>query len=214
VPLKLLIFMKSHLHLKITTITCLSAFVLIATPQTQAASVNVNGAITGSLQNRLGENLPDGSVVEVGYFLGVNITTPVGDYTPNNLWDTFTVIRTVQTSKIFNFFDAGADLSGAAFDSDADFDALPRRVGVRFTDSASGDFNIYTIDGTASELELAVGTPPAFGTGEADLSLDGATANVAWLGTPFRTTVAVPEPSTSLSALLGLGLLIGARRRK
>lgn len=192
----------------------LSVITLAIISQVHAVNVNINGVITAPLQNALGENLPDGSLVEIGYFLGVDLSTDVTGFTANNIWDTFTVLRLSETGTQFNFFDAGASLTGTAFDSDNDFDALPRRVGVRITDSATGDFNIYTINSSATELELPIGTPPAFGTGEADLSIDADTQNVVWLGTPFLTDVtAIPEPSTSLSALLGLGLLIGARRR-
>ena len=44
-----------------------------------------------------------------------------------------------------------------------------------------------------------------------DADIDGA----VWLGTPFQATQAtIPEPSSSISLLLGAALLLGSRRRK
>lgn len=190
----------------------------------QGVTVSVQG-LADTITGFDGDVIQDGSRVEIGYFLGVDASVDPTTYSASGAWDTFTVLGTTTTQTVlFDTIDGGADYTGQDFDSDTDFSALPAdqqgagldvRIGVRiFDDLESGRFNTYTILGDPARLEEPQ-APPIPGAGTADLTTTG--ARIVWEdnANPFQTSIAaIPEPSTSLSALLGLGLLIGSRRRK
>lgn len=195
----------------------------------QAANVSTSGVILPSLQDRSGSTLPDGSIVQVGFLLGLPVGTDLTE--PANIasidWDSFTAITGVgspnntgdydtRTSSIFGagtFFGENLNFD----DADPIFGGLPVRVAVRIFDSidaiGNADFNTYTSSNDFFILESPDPLNP--NAGRADFSINTeADPGLIWQGTPFQTSVAVPEASTSLSALLGLTLLLGARRRK
>jgi len=198
----------------------------------QAAIVNVGGLVIPSLQDKSGATLPDNSIVQVGYLLGLEPSTDLD--VPANAasidWSSFTAITGVGSpmstgvfdTRISSTFGSGTFFGdGLTFDTETDFgnpSEIPVRLAVRVFDSTIGisgaQFNTFTSSKSAFILELPDALNPNAGRG--DFSIDDAgESGLFWQGTPFRTSVdAIPEPSTSLSALLGLGLLIGARRRK
>lgn len=200
----------------------------------QAATVNVGGLVLPSLLDESGSNLPDGSIVQVGYLLGldpsVDLNIPVNAM--NIDWNSFVALSGagspnsagVNDTRISSIFGPGTFFGdGLSFESSdgGDFGSpsvIPVRLAVRVFDSIAGIngamFNTFTSSKGAFILENPDALNPNAGRG--DFSIDDAgESGLFWQGTPFRTTViAIPEPSTSLSALLGLGLLIGTRRRK
>ncbi|YCM45344.1 PEP-CTERM sorting domain-containing protein [Verrucomicrobiaceae bacterium 227] len=199
----------------------------------QAASVNVGGVVETPFRNSEGNILPDGSIIQIGYLLGVDTSTDLS--APENLakidWNSFTALTGFGSPKsadnydtrVSSIFGEGGFFGDAlVFDSETDFGVpseLPVRMALRVFDSSTGTanalFNTYTSSADTFILELPNALDTNAGRADIDIGAGGGDSRIIWQGTPFLTDVeAIPEPSTSLSALLGLGLLIGARRRK
>jgi hypothetical protein len=200
-----------------------------------AASLSISGTNFNSLMNASGITLPAGSIIQVGYFLGINPSTTDPSAFGASEWDTFTALTgplSLNSSLLASTENINATFQGVyrlnmtidteSADANArTFPAFPSKIGVKIFDTtdpsgiASANFN------TASSSLASWTATGADGTGGTGLVLGmtagGSAANpeLFWQSGPggaFMT--AVPEPSTSLSALLGLGLLVGARRRK
>jgi len=197
-----------------------------------AATVSVGGLVIPSLLDENGLSLADGSIVQVGYLLGLDPSLDL-DIPANSLnidWNSFTAITGIGSPNSVGVNDTRVDSTfgpGTFFGDGLSFETadggdfgtpsgIPVRLAVRVFDSTTGPdgakFNTFTSSKSVFILENPNDLDPNAGRG--DFSVDTAgEAGLFWQGTPFHTTV-VPEPSTSLSALLGLALLVGARRRK
>jgi hypothetical protein len=189
-----------------------AAVMSAGTLSSTAASVSVSGLVE-TLSGFDGNTIRDGSRVEIGYFLGVDSSKDPNTYSLAD-WSSFELLGTTSTGTVFfGLIDGGVDLEGTRFDSETDFaTGLPVRVGLRiFDDLDSGRFNTFTTGGNNAILELPDDFVP--GSGDADLTTEG--SQVFWedSANPFQTSIAVPEPTTFFSTLVGLGLLAGRRRR-
>ena len=198
-----------------------------------AATVTVGGLVLPPLMDENGTNpLPDGSIVQVGYLLGlspsVDLDTPGGFALLD--WNSFVPLTGVGSpnssgindTRVSSIFGSGTFFGdGLEFESGdgGDFGTptgIPVRLAVRVFDSTTGVnalFNTFTSSGDSFILEDPSALDPNAGRGDFSIN-DVSDSGLFWQGTPFQTTVAIPEPSTSLSALLGLTLLAGSRRRK
>jgi len=185
----------------------------ITISSSSAVSLSLTGNIFPALQDASGTNLPDGSLVQVGFFQGIAVTTDPSTFTSSE-WDTFTPLAGggltfaenlgITTSNVFGDFPSAVILQNVVTDPNSNlFDGAftPVRIGFRIfdslTDVTSSDFNTVT----CAEIALnSVGDTGFFWEDAAN---------------PFQTSISViPEPSSMLSLTLGLGLLLGTRRRK
>ena len=203
----------------------------LLSPIAQAVSVNVGGIILAPLQNSDGSsNLPDGSIIQVGYLLGIgnsgDLDTPAAIAAID--WNSFTPITGLGSPRDSGSYDtrvtslfspAGFFADGLAFDSDLDFGSpsgLPVRIALRVFDSTTAtvgaNYNTYT--GVDDRFLLELPAPPDTSAGRADIDIDSAgQAGIVWEGTPFRTDLVIPEPSSSMALILGSLLLLGRSRR-
>lgn len=199
--------------MKITQTLTLTAILIGGISTATAATVSVSGLVQ-TLTGFDGETIADGSDVQIGYFLGIDSSKEPASYSIDD-WSSFERLANTTTGAVFfGFIQGGVDLSGTRVDSDTDFPTspLPVRIGLRIFDSESGRYNTFTTAGLKPILELT--DPFVPGTGDADLTTEGSTTVWEDSANPFKTTlVAIPEPSSALSLLLGAGLLLGARRR-
>ena len=168
--------------------------------------------LTNPFLDSTGSNfLANGDLVQLGYFETAGAPVNNGDS-----FDSFVAVETVS-------FAVGADgkfTDQVTLDDESDLPGTGSQTlqfGLRIFDAstiaAANFFNTVTDDEwvfsfsnanpppTPSELNLA----PGFGA-----------TDPVWqdAGNPLKTSITIPEPSTSLTALLGLALLTGKRRRK
>jgi hypothetical protein len=195
-----------------------------------AASLSITGNIFAPLMDSSGNNLADGSVAQVGYFLGVSKDKDPNLYTDSD-WSTFTPIagaglsfpnnKSIATEIVFGTFPAGIALRDVVTDPDVfvgGFD--PVRIAFRIFDSrgaiTGADFNTVTSSSSDAILEPPV-EPAVPKIGTAEIALNSATApGFFWQdpSNPFLTSIStIPEPSTITILLLSSGLLLGSRRR-
>lgn len=166
--------------------------------------------------------LANGDLVQVGYFeLG---SAPAMD---GDSFDGFVPISTSLGLPLGlsvgdnGEFSATVELDNAL---DVSTGSLTLQYALRFFDASSTAAATFFNTVTNSDWQFtftATNPPPPNSEMLLDPVLGGGTvASSIWEGgaaSAFGTTVPaepIPEPSTALSALLGLGLLIGARRRK
>lgn len=212
-------------------LSTLSALALISF-QAQGANITLSGLVLPTLQDADGNALDDGSVVQVGYLLGLSTGQDLSDAgnVANIDWSSFTALTGQGSANSAGDFDTRISSlfgSGTFFgenlvfdDADAIFaQGLPVRVAVRFYDSVSdttgANYNTYTSATDAFILESPDALNP--NAGRADFSInDVSDSGLIWEGTPFQTSEldAIPEPSTILSSFLAFGMLLGQRRRK
>ena len=204
--------------MKLSTISLLGF--ISAAPLSHAVSLSITGSIF-SVNGSDGQALPDGSLVELGFFNEVDATLAPTAYTDVE-WGSFTVIDTGVTERLFTVFEGGVsfnttvDSAMVLGGNDAD---IPVRVGARFYDAAAGTFNTIVRSDDLAILELPFGNPTVAGSGTADINARSTSADAATLfiwedeGAAFMAAIAIPEPSSSVTLLLGLGLLSGRRRR-
>jgi len=198
---------------------------------TQAATVSVGGLILPSVQDRQGTDLVDNSIIQVGYLLGLNPSTDLN--VPENStkidWNSFVAIAGfgspksdgVYDTRISSTFGPGTFFGdGLTFDTETDFGTpsqIPVRLAIRVFDSTTDTdgalFNTFISSKSVFVLEEPNALDPNAGRGDFSVDERGEDG-LFWQGTPFLTNVdPIPEPSTSISVLLGLGLLLGSRRR-
>lgn len=117
----------------------------------------------------------------------------------------------------------GAFTAGITLDDTGNFNGAPVAADYRFgmrifdapTEAAATNFNTVTDDTWVFSFWNGAGPPPPGSLMSVDPQF-GAPAPI-WqdAANPLKTSIAViPEPSTSLTALLGLAFLTGKRRRK
>lgn len=158
-------------------------------------------------------NLLSGDLVQLGYFETAGAPTTNGDS-----FNSFVPIETVAfTVGVSGEFSDTADLIDTVDLPSTNSQQL--QFGLRiFNAPAEGTatrFNTVTDSDWTFTFWNGVGAPPT----NSSMALDpnfGIEAPV-WQdsGNPFQTSITiVPEPSTSLTALLGLAFLTGKRRRK
>lgn len=206
-------------------------------PLASAAVFSVSGATAWSLYDSTGTTpLAAVSIVQLGFFPSIDASVDPATYTPAQ-WSSFVpiaglgslnpskdiVIRFVSAANpsIFGFNHTFEDLDNTPFPS-----LDPVRLGYKIFDSNdpnSGSFNVVSTNAAQWVLSnqnqgpLDQGPVVRIGRASDDTSPEDSNPGLAWQSGPsgaFSTVIAIPEPSTSLSALLGLGLLVGTRRRK
>ncbi len=212
--------------------TALTGIILgISIIQGGAASLSITGNILAPLKNSEGINLLDGSVVQVGYFLGVSKDKAPSSFTDSD-WSAFTPIagaglsfpdnKSITTENVFGAFPASFALRNVVTDPDVFVGAFdPVRIAFRIFDSrddiTGANFNTVTSSSSDAELEPPVDpSVPKIGTAEIAINSPDATG-FFWQdpGNPFSTSISpVPEPSSISILLLGSGLLLGSRRRR
>jgi hypothetical protein len=99
------------LKIKITTSVALA----FLANSTNAASVSIGGGAFANLLDVSGNNLPTGSQIQVGYFLGVAPSKSGGDFTSVD-WDSFNPFLGVGSSnpnEVIETFDAGGGFESA-----------------------------------------------------------------------------------------------------
>ncbi len=210
----------------------------LGTQSTSAATFSLSTASAWSFYDDAAQTSPlaAGSVVQVGFFLGIDATTNPSTFTEEQ-WNTFTPIvgigslNPMQTLAIrFANVDNPSVFGGAFAFTDADDTPFgttdPIRLGFRIFDSedpTQGEFNTVSnfedawVLTNQNQQDTDQGPILRIGRSAGDTTPGDSNPRLAWQddSSPFATTIqVVPEPSTSLTALLGLGLLIGARRRK
>jgi hypothetical protein len=210
-------------------LSTLSALALISF-QAQGANITLSGLVLPTLQDAGGNALDDGSVVQVGYLLGLSTGQDLSDAgnVANIDWTSFTALTGQGSENSTGDFDTRISSlfgSGTFFgenlvfdDADAIFaQGLPVRVAVRVYDSVSditgAPYNTYTSATDAFILESPDALNP--NAGRADFSINDVSDSGLiwqWDETPFQTG-AIPEPSTILSSFLVIGMLLGRRRR-
>ena len=90
------------------------AFVILSSV-TNAASVSIGGGSFANLLDASGNNLPTGSQVQLGFFLGVATSKSGDDYTSVD-WDSFSPFLGVGSSnpnEVIGTFDAGGGFESA-----------------------------------------------------------------------------------------------------
>lgn len=199
----------------------------------QAASFSISGTNFSTLMDSAGDPLSPGSILQVGYFLGIDTATADPSAFGKTEWDTFTALTGPfslntslgATTENLGAFEGIYRLDQTIDDESADanartFPPFASLMGIRVFDTTdpgaigTADFNTAT---SRQDSWKATGPDGVGGTGVQLGMLAGGDAgnpDIFWefSSNPFQT-VAIPEPTTMLSALLGAGLLMGRRRR-
>jgi hypothetical protein len=209
-------------------------FLLASSHFATAATVTVGAGSFSNFLNSSGAPLPVGSKVQIGFFLGIEVMKNGDDLQTNgpatfskNQWDLFRPFD----DTLFETFDGdgpGADNFNSVLNASYTFDAdlvgglsFPAYVGIRIFDTTSNDVSGAMFNTVARSVATWEFTDPSVSTNQppspnipARDSIPAGTIFWEDNANPFETSLTpIPEPSTSLSALLGLGLLIGSRRR-
>ncbi len=209
---------------------------LCSTALSSGASLSISGNNFNTLMDSADNPLAAGSILQVGYFLGIDTETADPGAFGKTQWDTFTALTgpfSLNTSLTAVTENLGGPFPPAIYrldmtidDESADanaktFPPFASLIGIRVFDTTdpsaigSADYNTAT---SRQDSWTATGPDGVGGTGVVLGMAGGGTAtnpDLFWEfnSSPFQT-VAIPEPSSSLSLLLGVGLLLGARRRK
>ncbi|MBL6923198.1 MAG: PEP-CTERM sorting domain-containing protein [Akkermansiaceae bacterium] len=169
--------------------------------------------LTNPFLDSTGSNfLANGDLVQLGYFETAGAPVNNGDS-----FDSFVAVETVS-------FAVGADgkfTDQVTLDDASDLPGTGSQTlqfGLRIFDAstiaAANFFNTVTDD--EWQFSFSTANPPPTPS-ELNLVPNFGAENPVWqdAGAPFQTSITnIPEPSTSLTALLGLALLAGKRRRK
>lgn len=212
--------------------TAIIGFTCVLANPLAGATLTLQGNGLSTLGDAAGTPLTDGSIVQVGYFLGVDTSLSPKEYTQAN-WESFVAFTGANTdnsridirTRTQGAFRSVYTLGTLEFDDSTGdrLPPLPARFGIRIFDTIDSagisNANYNTVSSSSNTwFTSGVATDPPTPDPILGFAQGGASANpaLAWQdnANPFNTSIAVPEPSTSLSALLGLGLLIGVRRRK
>jgi len=195
-----------------------SAFATLAASGATSLTIIVQNEFAGSsnpIFDELGATLNTGDVARLGYFELVDGPAVDGD-----LFTGFVPISTVLVN-----IDANGNFSQTiTLDDMADLPGTTSQTlqfGIRFfNDSSEAAATFYnTVTDSDWQFTFSNAIPPPT---DSEMLLDPilGEAGVVWedgSASAFSTTIrtdAVPEPSTAISALLGLGFLLGSRRRK
>ena len=187
---------------------------------TNAATVSIGGGAFANLLDASGNNLPTGSQVQLGYFLGVAPSKSGDDFTSVE-WDSFSPFLGVSSSnpdEVIGTFDAGGGFESAfQISSTLDTDlgdslplGFPVRLGFRIFDTTESLIDGAAYNTVVRDVSTWVFNDPGIVTISSTndpLMFWEDSAN------PFRTSIAVPEPSSILSVLIGATLFAGRRRR-
>lgn len=169
--------------------------------------------LTNPFLDSTGSNfLANGDLVQLGYFETAGAPVNNGDS-----FDSFVAVETVS-------FAVGADgkfTDQVTLDDASDLPGTGSQTlqfGLRIFDAstiaAANFFNTVTDD--EWQFSFSTANPPPTPS-ELNLVPNFGAENPVWQDAtaPFQTSITnIPEPSTSLTALLGLALLAGKRRRK
>ncbi len=184
-------------------------------------SINAQNTFIGSsnpFTDEGGSPLSSSSLVQLGFFSAGTAPSNEGDS-----FDGFTPIDSVLIELGVGGNPEGTFSQTIRLDSDTDLPGgTPNtlRFGIRIFDGsdigASSFFNTVTDDSWEFTFSDQNPPPPA-----SEMFLDpilgsGPAASAIWEGgsaSAFGTSVAVPEPSSLLSALVGIGLIASRRRR-
>ncbi|MEN8775386.1 MAG: PEP-CTERM sorting domain-containing protein [Akkermansiaceae bacterium] len=217
------------------TIFCLALSLIAGGGSLNAASLSISGTNFSTLSNSSGASLSPGSIIQVGYLLGIDPTTADPSAFGETEWDTFTALTgpfslnsslTAATEDInasfVGVYRLNLTIDDASLDENAKtFPAFPTLLAVRVFDTTiSGELDSAEFNTATSSLDSWIATGPdgVGGTGTVlGMAQGGEAGNpqIFWEfnESPFQT-VAVPEPNSLLSTLFGLGLLATRRRRE
>lgn len=210
----------------------LSLATLLGVFPASAATLTLQGNGLSTLFDPSGTRLVDGSIVQVGYFLGVTPSTSPADYSAAD-WMSFTPLAGLGSlnsdidirTRTQGSFESVYSLGTITLD-DGNGDILPplpTRFGIRiFNTTDPGALAVANYNTTSASFSQwtssGVITDPPTPDPILSYAQGGSAANPSlfWqdASNPFTTSIAIPEPSTSISSLLGLSFLLGARRRK
>lgn len=175
-------------------------------------------SITTPFEDGGGATLPTGSLVQVGYFNGVASAVDVTTFGTAQ-WNTFKPISGLDSPNphlvtnlgapgLFTFVVTWEPSAGDVVPPNFDY-----RLGLKIfngpDEANSTHYNLVTSN-NSSWLLPGLSFPPPTGP---ILTLDPPSPNTHFMGTDFVTDISIaPEPSSTLLALLGLGLLLRRRR--
>ena len=204
-----------------------SLTLVILSSVTNAATVSIGGGAFANLLDASGNNLPTGSQVQLGYFLGVAPSKSGDDFTSVD-WDSFSPFLGVGSSnpdEVIGTFDAGGGFQSAfQISSTLDTDlgdslplGFPVRLGFRIFDSTQSLIEGASYNTVVRDVSTWVFNDPGIVTNQPPTPSISSTNDslMFWedSANPFQTSIGVPEPSSVLSALLGATLFLGRRKR-
>ncbi|MDG1974978.1 MAG: PEP-CTERM sorting domain-containing protein [Akkermansiaceae bacterium] len=204
-----------------------SLALVILSSVTSAATVSIGGGAFANLLDASGNNLPTGSQVQLGYFLGVAPSKSGDDFTSVD-WDSFSPFLGVGSSnpdEVIGTFDAGGGFESAfQISSTLDTDlgdslplGFPVRLGFRIFDSTQSLIEGASYNTVVRDVSTWVFNDPGIVTNQPPTPSISSTNDplMFWedSANPFQTSIGVPEPSSVLSALLGATLFLGHRKR-
>ena len=204
-----------------------SLALVILSSVTNAATVSIGGGAFANLLDASGNNLPTGSQVQLGYFLGVAPSKSGDDFTSVD-WDSFSPFLGVGSSnpdEVIGTFDAGGGFESAfQISSTLDTDlgdslplGFPVRLGFRIFDSTQSLIEGASYNTVVRDVSTWVFNDPGIVTNQPPTPSISSTNDslMFWedSANPFQTSIGVPEPSSVMSALLGATLFLGRRKR-
>ncbi len=205
----------------------ISLALVILSSVANAATVSIGGGAFANLLDASGNNLPTGSQVQLGYFLGVAPSKSGDDFTSVD-WDSFSPFLGVGSSnpdEVIGTFDAGGGFESAfQISSTLDTDlgdslplGFPVRLGFRIFDSTQSLIEGASYNTVVRDVSTWVFNDPGIVTNQPPTPSISSTNDplMFWedSANPFQTSIGVPEPSSVLSALLGATLFLGRRKR-
>ncbi|HAE19367.1 MAG TPA: hypothetical protein DCG41_09140 [Verrucomicrobiales bacterium] len=213
------------MKIKITTSVALAFLANL----TNAASVSIGGGAFANLLDVSGNNLPTGSQIQVGYFLGVAPSKSGDDFTSVD-WDSFNPFLGVGSSnpnEVIGTFDAGGGFE-SAFQISSTLDTslgdtlplgIPVRLGFRIFNTTQNLIEGAPYNTVVRDVSTWIFNDPAIVTNQPPTPSIASTEDplMFWedSANPFRTSigVAVPEPGSLMLVLLGVSLCAGRRKR-
>ena len=205
----------------------ISLALVILSSVANAATVSIGGGAFANLLDASGNNLPTGSQVQLGYFLGVAPSKSGDDFTSVE-WDSFSPFLGVGSSnpdEVIGTFDAGGGFESAfQISSTLDTDlgdslplGFPVRLGFRIFDSTQSLIEGASYNTVVRDVSTWIFNDPGIVTNQPPTPSISSTNDplMFWedSANPFQTSIGVPEPSSVLSALLGATLFLGHRKR-
>jgi hypothetical protein len=204
-----------------------SLALVILSSVTNAATVSIGGGAFANLLDASGNNLPTGSQVQLGYFLGVAPSKSGDDFTSVD-WESFSPFLGVGSSnpdEVIGTFDAGGGFESAfQISSTLNTDlgdslplGFPVRLGFRIFDTTESLIEGASYNTVVRDVSTWVFNDPGIVTNQPPTPSISSTNDslMFWedSANPFQTSIGVPEPSSVMSALLGATLFLGRRKR-